>query len=98
MIVASLAVFGLIVAIGMSLWRAHKTYDILNGVMIETAKTTSMVFIILIGAAMLTSAFRGFGGEVLVKEYLTGLPGRILDAIHCGDGGYFCSWVFSRFY
>lgn len=74
-IVASLAVFGLIVAIGMSLWRAHKTYDILNGVMIETAKTTSMVFIILIGAAMLTSAFRGFGGEVLVKEYLTGLPG-----------------------
>lgn len=74
-IIASLAVLGLSVAIGMSLWRVHKTYDILNGVMIETAKTTSMVFIILIGAAMLTSAFRGFGGEVIVKEYLTSLPG-----------------------
>ena len=74
-IIASLAVLGLSVAIGISLWRVHKTYDILNGVMIETAKTTSMVFIILIGAAMLTSAFRGFGGEVIVKEYLTGLPG-----------------------
>jgi hypothetical protein len=41
----------------------------------ETAKTTSMVFIILIGAAMLTSAFRAFGGEELVKDMLTSLPG-----------------------
>jgi tripartite ATP-independent transporter DctM subunit len=74
-VVASLAVLGLALSIGISLWRVHKTYDILNGVMIETAKTTSMVFIILIGAAMLTSAFRGFGGEVYVKEFLTGMPG-----------------------
>jgi len=44
-------------------------------VMMDTAKTTSMVFIILLGAAMLTSAFRGFGGEELVKEHLTSLPG-----------------------
>ena len=43
--------------------------------MIETAKTTSMVFIILLGAAMLTSAFRGFGGEHYVKDFLQGLPG-----------------------
>ena len=34
-----------------------------------------MVFIILIGAAMLTAAFRGFGGEEIVKDFLTGLPG-----------------------
>jgi hypothetical protein len=34
-----------------------------------------MVFIILIGAAMLTSAFRGFGGEELVKEFLGSIPG-----------------------
>ena len=43
--------------------------------MLESAKTTSMVFIILLGAAMLTAAFRGFGGEEIVKEFLTGLPG-----------------------
>jgi hypothetical protein len=43
--------------------------------MVETAKTTSMVFIILIGAAMLTSAFRGFGGEELVKHFLGSLEG-----------------------
>ena len=34
-----------------------------------------MVFIILIGAAMLTAAFRAFGGEELVRDFLTGLPG-----------------------
>lgn len=73
--VATLAVMGLCVSIAISLWRAYKIGNVLNGVMIETAKTTSMVFIILIGAAMLTSVFRGFGGEVLVKEYLTSLPG-----------------------
>ena len=43
--------------------------------MVDTAKTTSLVFIILLGAAMLTAAFRAFGGEELVREFLTGLPG-----------------------
>jgi hypothetical protein len=43
--------------------------------MLETSLTTSMVFIILIGAAMLTAAFRGFGGEEIVRNFLTGLPG-----------------------
>ncbi len=43
--------------------------------MVDTAKTTSLVFIILLGAAMLTAAFRAFGGEELVREFLTGLSG-----------------------
>jgi hypothetical protein len=34
-----------------------------------------MVFIILLGAAMLTSGFRAFGGEELVREFLQDLPG-----------------------
>jgi tripartite ATP-independent transporter DctM subunit len=72
---ACLAVLTLLIAIGWSVWRTYRIDNTLQGVMTETAKTTSMVFIILIGAAMLTSAFRGFGGEVLVKEYLTSLPG-----------------------
>ena len=72
---ALLGTAGLLVAIVWSLWRAHVIEDTLKGVMLETAKTTSMVFIILLGAAMLTSAFRAFGGEELVREYLTSLPG-----------------------
>ena len=40
----------------------------LRYVVVETTKTTALVFIILIGAAMLTAAFRAFGGEDLVRE------------------------------
>jgi tripartite ATP-independent transporter DctM subunit len=72
---AGITVLALLASIGWSVWRAYRIDDTLVGVMTETAKTTSMVFIILIGAAMLTSAFRAFGGEELVKGYLTSLPG-----------------------
>ena len=72
---AMIATLVLIYAIGWAIWRAYKIDNTLNAVMLDTAKTTSMVFIILLGAAMLTSAFRGFGGEELVKEHLTALPG-----------------------
>jgi TRAP-type mannitol/chloroaromatic compound transport system permease large subunit len=65
----------LLVALLWSGWRAIKIDNTMYGVMIETAKTTSLVFIILLGAAMLTAAFRSFGGEDLVREFLTGLPG-----------------------
>ena len=72
---AAIAVTGLLVAVIWSGWRAYRTDRMLAGVMVDTAKTTAMVFIILLGAAMLTAAFRGFGGEELVKEFLTTLPG-----------------------
>ena len=62
-------------AVGWSCWRTYKIDNTLNAVMVETAKTTSLVFIILLGAAMLTAAFRAFGGEELVRDFLTGLPG-----------------------
>ncbi len=72
---AMIAVSGLLIAVAWSTWRIYKIEDTLHGVMVETAKTTSMVFIILIGAAMLTAAFRGFGGEELVRHFLTNLEG-----------------------
>ena len=71
-----------IIAVGMILlsliWsgiRVLKIENTMYEVMIETAKTTSLVFIILLGAAMLTAAFRGFGGEELVRHFLNSLPG-----------------------
>jgi tripartite ATP-independent transporter DctM subunit len=73
--ITAVAVGFLLLAVTWSAWRVFKIDNTLKMVMIETAKTTSMVFIILIGAAMLTSAFRGFGGEELVKHFLTTLPG-----------------------
>tara|TARA_A100001011_G_scaffold398605_1_gene503663 strand:- start:3544 stop:6186 length:2643 start_codon:yes stop_codon:yes gene_type:complete len=75
LIIAIIAVLFLLVGVIWSFWRTFKTNDVLKKVMIETSLTTSMVFIILIGAAMLTAAFRGFGGEEIVKDFLTGLPG-----------------------
>ncbi len=74
-ILAAIAVAFCLGSVAWSAWRTWKINDTLVSVMIDTAKTTSMVFIILIGAAMLTAAFRGFGGEHLVREFLTGLPG-----------------------
>ena len=72
---AAVAVIFLIIGIAWSFWRTYKKNNVLQKVMIETSVTTSMVFIILIGAAMLTAAFRGFGGEEIVRDFLTGLPG-----------------------
>lgn len=73
-----LAIIGTVGLISGLVWsgiRALRIEKTLHGVMIETAKTTSLVFIILLGAAILTAAFRAFGGEHLVKEFLEGLPG-----------------------
>ncbi len=73
--ISVVCVVGLLSALLWSGLRAYKTDNTLQSVMVETAKTSSLVFIILMGAAMLTAVFRGFGGEELVKHFLTGLPG-----------------------
>ncbi|MBU2357450.1 MAG: TRAP transporter large permease subunit, partial [Alphaproteobacteria bacterium] len=72
---AAIGVGLIVISIIWSGIRAFTNEDALTGVMVETAKTTSLVFIILLGAAMLTAAFRAFGGEELVKHFLEGLPG-----------------------
>ncbi|TNE41740.1 MAG: TRAP transporter large permease subunit [Alphaproteobacteria bacterium] len=72
---ALVATGGLLISVIWSCWRTFKIDDTLKGVMIETAKTSSLVFIILMGAAMLTASFRAFGGEDLVRDFLGGLPG-----------------------
>ncbi|MGA1209719.1 MAG: TRAP transporter large permease subunit [Gemmobacter sp.] len=71
------AVGAVLILIGIA-WSTLRIYRIdgtLSAVMIETAKTSSLVFIILMGAAMLTAAFRAFGGEDIVRDFLTTLPG-----------------------
>ena len=73
--IGAIAAVLLVVALGWSGWRVLKIDRTLQEVMLETAKTTSLVFIILLGAAMLTAAFRAFGGEELVREFLNSLPG-----------------------
>ena len=74
-LIAVVASATLLLALGWSAVRAYRTGGILGSVMVETAKATCLVFIILLGAAMLTAAFRAFGGEELVRDFLNGLPG-----------------------
>ncbi|WP_235914075.1 TRAP transporter large permease [Curvivirga aplysinae] len=63
-------VWGLLV----SLWRVWGA-GILRLVNRGTMEISSMVFIILIGAAMFSLVFRGFGGDEAVQEFLTAIPG-----------------------
>lgn len=71
-----------IVAIGLAaaVWRLW-----LNGIAGEvtqsTARITSMVFVILIGAALFSLVFRGLGGDETVQEFLNSMPGGTTGAV-----------------
>jgi len=54
---------------------------ILTTVMRSTLEVASMVFVILIGAALFSLTFRGLGGDRLVESFLTDLPGGTVGAI-----------------
>jgi TRAP-type mannitol/chloroaromatic compound transport system permease large subunit len=54
---------------------------ILIEVMQSTMKISSLVFVILIGATIFSLVFRGLGGDDIVHEFLSNLPGGIYTAI-----------------
>jgi tripartite ATP-independent transporter DctM subunit len=47
----------------------------------NTARISSMVFLILIGASVFSLVFRGYGGDEVVREVLTSLPGGVAGAV-----------------
>jgi len=58
---------------------AHKqlTMSRLKAAMQITVRLTSMVFMILIGAIAFGLVFRGMGGDTLVREVMTNIPGGV---------------------
>lgn len=60
-------------------WRL--SLEVLTDVARRTAVITSMVFIILFGASVFAVVFRQMGGDNLVREFLTGMPGGALGAM-----------------
>jgi tripartite ATP-independent transporter DctM subunit len=56
------------------------TGETLNEVARNTVQVTSMVFFILIGAAIFSLVFRGFGGDALVEDFFESLPGGVFSA------------------
>ena len=68
------------VGLGASVWRLWRS-GVLGEVSQSTARITSMVFVILIGAALFSLVFRGLGGDDTVQEFLTSMPGGTVGAV-----------------
>jgi tripartite ATP-independent transporter DctM subunit len=59
-------------AIVLTLANGRMTRAMMRGTMDVTARLTSMVFIILVGATAFGLAFRGMGGDRLIEKYVGG--------------------------
>jgi TRAP-type mannitol/chloroaromatic compound transport system permease large subunit len=68
--------WGLLVAV----WRVLAV-KVLREVMGTTLQISTMVFVILLGASLFSLVFRGFGGDEMVADLLTGLPGGVFGAM-----------------
>jgi len=53
----------------------------LTQVVRTTTEITSMVFVILVGAALFSLVFRGLGGDDTVHEFLNAMPGGVVGAM-----------------
>jgi len=72
---------GAVGAMLLSMLRGRFTFAILRQVVHSTAVITSMVFVIILGAAVFSIVFRMMGGENLVHELISALPGGRVGAI-----------------
>ena len=72
---------GAVGAMLLALFQKQFNLAILKEVMRSTTDVTSMVFLILIGASLFSLVFRGFGGDELVADLLTDLPGGVFGAM-----------------
>ncbi|MDD9895756.1 MAG: TRAP transporter large permease subunit [Gammaproteobacteria bacterium] len=71
---------GAVGAMLLALSRGKLDWKIMHEVCLDTTRITSMIYLILIGATIFSSIFRGFGGEELIENLLTGLPGGVVSA------------------
>lgn len=71
-------------AVGATLLAALR-WRLSLGVFVEvarrTAVITSMIFVILFGASVFAIVFRQMGGDTLVREFLTAMPGGAMGAM-----------------
>jgi len=72
---------GAIGATLLALIKRQLGIKVLHEVSMETMRITSMVYLILIGATIFSSVFRGFGGDILIEDFLGNLPGGVVAAM-----------------
>lgn len=65
----------------LAVWRNGLSRELLTSVVGRAAQMSSMIFLILIGATMFSLVFRGFGGDDLVQQGLSHLPGGAAGAV-----------------
>ena len=65
----------------LAVMRRRLTWAVLLHTVRSTARITSMIFVILFGAAVFSVVFRQLGGDNLVHEFLTNIPGGALGAM-----------------
>jgi tripartite ATP-independent transporter DctM subunit len=75
------AAVGAVGAMLLALVSGHLHMETLKDVVYRTTRITAMVFMILVGASLFSLVFRGFGGDEMIAEFLTGLPGGVVTAM-----------------
>jgi len=75
------AALGAIGAIILAVYANEFSFQRLKEVARSTTKTSSMVFMILIGASIFSLVFRAFGGDDLIRDLLSDLPGGAFGAM-----------------
>jgi len=71
---------GALGAMALAASRGVLNLSVVHKVAIETTRITSMVYLILVGATIFSSIFRGFGGEELIEELFAIMPGGVVGA------------------
>ena len=72
---------GAVGALFLALMKHELSIARLREIVSNTARVSSMVFLILIGASVFSLVFRGYGGDEIVREFLSALPGGIAGAV-----------------
>lgn len=72
---------GAVGALLLALTRHELSIPRLREIVRSTARISSMVFLILIGASVFSLVFRGYGGDEVVRNFLTALPGGTAGAV-----------------
>ncbi len=75
------AAVGAVGAMLLALAGGQLSLETVRNVAFRTTRITAMVFMILIGASLFSLVFRGFGGDRLIADLLTGLPGGVVTAM-----------------
>ncbi|UOD50296.1 TRAP transporter large permease [Orrella daihaiensis] len=72
---------GAVGAMALAATRRKLSLTVLKEAVVSTATITSMIFIIIFGASVFSIVFRQMGGDNLVHEFLSNLPGGAIGAM-----------------